>query len=404
MVVHTHSLYPTNRPHSAQFKSFLDLAGFLLRLSGHELSVDKYDDPGTSVNKLILALKALGFPLDFPAARLRTGAGEACCAALDFLADRALAAKGVVAWPRPAYPKEDFADEAEVDDDAEVVDADAEEDGPRAHAAADDDGDELMYSDVVQLGKKAAGEDPLEASTNQMILSEVDPLLWRTELERVGPKLRARTAGLASSSSKPSAASAIVDGSGPMTTKEWHSHLERTRTHADVVGALRPTATTQLRTINTQLAQASARLASGEDKLSNQFFENRRLECRELREQLNRAAERSKEGGDRVDAMTRELAALGEQLRAAKAELDTRGAKMTDTSPLVRIKEALKSLAAEIKQFELRIGVVGHTLLQAKARQATRRFGGGGGRDGSATGGGSGYQDPEFDPSDEDSS
>lgn len=392
-------MIPTHGLCSAQFKAFLDLAGFLLRLSGHELSVDKYDDPGTSVNKLILALKALGFPLDFPAARLRTGAGEACCAALDFLADRALAAKGVVAWPRPAYPKEDFADEAEVDDDAEVVDGDADEDGHHAHAGADD-GDELMYSDVVQLGKKAAGEDPLEASTNQMILSEVDPLLWRTELERVGPKLRARTAGLSSSSSKPSGGSVMADGSGPVATKEWHSHLERTRTHADVVGALRPTATTQLRAINTQLAQASARLASGEDKLSNQFFENRRLECRELREQLNRAAERSKEGGDRVDAMTRELAALGEQLRAAKAELDTRGSKMTDTSPLVRIKEALKSLAAEIKQFELRIGVVGHTLLQAKAQQASRRFGGGRSGDGAA----SGYQDPEFDPSDEDSS
>lgn len=378
---------------SAQFKAFWKLSGLLLKICGHDFGKDKYDDPGTLVNKLILALKTLGFQLEFPVVRLRTGAGEACCTVLDFLSDRALAARGVVAWPRPQYPKEDFADEAEVDDEAEVLDGDENDGGPQQHV---DEGDELLYSDVVQLQRgasKSQREDPLEASTNQMILSEVDPLLWRTELERVGPKLRARTAGLTATSTK---AATIVDGSGPVTTKEWRAHLERTKTHADAVTALRPAASGQLSAIKTQLQQAGARLASGEDKLSNQYFENRRLECRELREQLTHTGEKSKESGDRVDAMTRELAALGEQLRSAKGELDTRGAKMTDTSPLVRIKEALKALASEIKTFELRIGVVGHTLLQAKARQASRR---GGNR-----GDGGGYQDPELDNSDDDES
>ncbi|KAJ0390577.1 hypothetical protein ATCC90586_011874 [Pythium insidiosum] len=71
---------------------------------------------------------------------------------------------------------------------------------------------------------------------------------------------------------------------------------------------------------------------------------------------------------------------------------------MTDTSPLVAIKDALKALNAEIKNFELRIGVVGHTLLQAKARQASSGLRRKPGESGSY------YHDPEYDQSDDDSS
>lgn len=42
----------------------------------------------------------------------------------------------------------------------------------------------------------------------------MDPLLWKTELERVGPKLKLR----------------VKEGDG----KEWHTHIERTRKHETV--------------------------------------------------------------------------------------------------------------------------------------------------------------------------
>jgi estrogen-related receptor beta like 1 len=41
---------------------------------------------------------------------------------------------------------------------------------------------------------------------------------------------------------------------------------------------------------------------------------------------------------------------------------------MTDTSPLIRIKQALADLRTEVKSMELRIGVVGHTLMQSKLK------------------------------------
>ncbi|KAJ8524377.1 hypothetical protein ON010_g16741 [Phytophthora cinnamomi] len=114
------------------------------------------------------------------------------------------------------------------------------------------------------------------------------------------------------------------------------------------------------------------------------------------------ATEVSKAGADRVNVMTTEYAETTEQLKETKGVMDERGAKMTDTSPLVHIKDALKTLAAEIKNFELRIGVVSHTLLQAKCRQASAASARRRGRDAAAADGQS-YQDPEYDPSDEDS-
>lgn len=60
--------------------------------------------------------------------------------------------------------------------------------------------------------------------------------------------------------------------------------------------------------------------------------------------------------------MTSEHAQISEQLRETKTVMDDRGSKMTDTSPLVQIKEALKTLAVEIKNFDLRIGVVRYEL------------------------------------------
>lgn len=43
---------------------------------------------------------------------------------------------------------------------------------------------------------------------------------------------------------------------------------------------------------------------------------------------------------------------------------------MTDTSPLVKIKAALSKLRSEINSMDIRIGVLGHTLMQSKLKKS----------------------------------
>lgn len=42
---------------------------------------------------------------------------------------------------------------------------------------------------------------------------------------------------------------------------------------------------------------------------------------------------------------------------------------MTDSSPVVKIKEALKNLQKEIKSMDVRMGVLNHTVLQFKTKE-----------------------------------
>lgn len=51
-----------------------------------------------------------------------------------------------------------------------------------------------------------------------------------------------------------------------------------------------------------------------------------------------------------------------------QSKMEDRGSSMTDTSPLMKIKSALAKLRAEMKDMDLRIGVVGHSLMQSKMR------------------------------------
>nr|CCA14836.1 Intraflagellar Transport Protein 57 putative [Albugo laibachii Nc14] len=319
---------------SVQFKMFLELICYLMKQSDQDFVVDKYDDPNTSVNKLILSLKSMGFPLDFPASKLKLGYGEAVCAAIDFLCDKALEARNFT-WTRPTYPKEDFADEAEVDVDAEVETTDE----------IDVEDDEDLYSNVVNKVESR------EESQQQMIISEVDPLLWKAELERVGPRLRIQA----------------KDASG----QEWHSHIERARKQETIIQDIVPEATGQLKQIRQLLVETLQRMESKEKAINIQF-EQTREEYHQLKERLIAMTERCRQESQNVNVMTKEHADITEQLRDTKTIIDERGNKLTDTTPLVDIKRALKALQTEIQDFDLKVGVVSHTLLQAKSKQLTR--------------------------------
>ena len=82
---------------SNQFDDFVQLCSWLIdeitQSSGVLLRYEEYDDPGTIVNKLLLALRQVGLNATFPAQKLRTPYGEIICEVLDFLTDKALETK-----------------------------------------------------------------------------------------------------------------------------------------------------------------------------------------------------------------------------------------------------------------------------------------------------------------------
>ncbi|KAH8045180.1 hypothetical protein JL722_14331 [Aureococcus anophagefferens] len=99
---------------------FLDLCSWLMaEITGDTgfFRVDKFDDPNTSVNKLMLALRKLEFGLDFPTSKLKQAHGEAAVGVLDFLTDRCVEKN--FQWRHPEYSGE-AEEEAAADEDADV--------------------------------------------------------------------------------------------------------------------------------------------------------------------------------------------------------------------------------------------------------------------------------------------
>lgn len=63
-----------------------------------------------------------------------------------------------------------------------------------------------------------------------------------------------------------------------------------------------------------------------------------------------------------------------QDLETRKTELDERGSNISDSSPVVRIKAAIKSIKAELQQMSVRVGVLQHQLLHIMLAKSHERF------------------------------
>jgi hypothetical protein len=177
---------------------------------GHErLQFSEFDDPHTSVNKLMLALRGLDFALSIPATRLKTAHGEAACSVLEFLVDAALKESGFK-WQTPSYADTNDVEQAADDSSADL--GEIEED------LAQSDAEEVLFNEIAQMDPH---ESSLEHSQRNIIeASAIDAEVWKKELERVAPRLRVTQPRLLSSSN------------------EWRAHIEQTQTNRQTVAGL----------------------------------------------------------------------------------------------------------------------------------------------------------------------
>ncbi|CAM9275782.1 unnamed protein product, partial [Chrysoparadoxa australica] len=324
---------------SLQFRAFQDIASWLVTEATGDpdlYKIDKYDDPNTSVSKLILALKALSFGLDFPASKLKQGYGEPVCSALDFLADLALKAHNFT-FQRPVYQEEDMAEEAEVDESADL-----------GEVPVEDEIDEIEEEEAVfteRARPELEDEDDLHQSQVAMLETRIDPLEWKKELERVGPKLKF----------------------AQRSTKEWRGHVEQTKLHEKTIQSTLPEASSKMTVMSSEVKNMLDSMRSKERYLSNNYQELCE-EYQQLREKT-KAAEAKHQGATTVTAeLTSQLAEISEEVEELKESMNDRGSKMSESSPLIALKQSMQHVKGEIKTFDLRIGVVSNALISMRMR------------------------------------
>jgi len=336
-----------------QFWYFTSLVSWLLNQAGRKFTPpQQFDDPNTTCSTILQELKGVGFATpSFPPAKLKQGYGEAVCGVLDSLIDYVMEKRSFV-FRKPVYQADGYAMDVPEAEDVEGIDV-AEDEEPEA--MAEDEEDEA-YMDVrgsaaaLSTATASASKEAEVDESAAVIEAKIDPEEWKVELERVGPKLKITLAA---------------------DTKDWRSHLEQAHNHKKEIEQLLPDSKSHLDRVRDDVTGELEKISTRERFLNGQF-DAIIMEYRLVREKYAEIQERHGKSSEAISELTNELGRVTEELEEVKRVLEERGSNISDTSPVVKMKEAIQTLQAELTQMEVRIGVVESSLTQVSIKDRGR--------------------------------
>ncbi|ESL06968.1 hypothetical protein TRSC58_05350 [Trypanosoma rangeli SC58] len=337
------SKYYFSRPSSidnpnAQFHYFTSLCSWLMGLAGHEFEPPgQFDDPNATSTNILGELRAMDISApNLAPNRIRQGSGEAVLTILSALADHALLKKGFTlrAVDYTHVEKYDELDGVTDADDNNGVGEEVED-----NVMIESDDEDEVY--VRATGERSAKED-----TGIPVESEINAEEWNLEVERVGPLLQVR----------------------PDTIQDWRLRVESATVLLKAVEKMYPEVRQMLQHVADDLEKSKDRIQKREQTLAQQFteqVEDYRVKLREL----NTSQDSANMASQSVQQLSSELNQLSGLLDQVKRDIEDREAKISDTTPLMQVKDAVTKVRAEIKQMSLRIGVLQHTVLHYVMKQ-----------------------------------
>uniref|UniRef100_A0A8C6UEN8 Intraflagellar transport protein 57 homolog n=1 Tax=Neogobius melanostomus TaxID=47308 RepID=A0A8C6UEN8_9GOBI len=327
-----------------QFFMFSVVAAWLLNVAGRSFTEpQESDEPNATISNILAELRSFGVRVDFPPSKLKSGSGEYVCYVLDRLAEEALKKRGVP-FKRPSYPTESTEEEELQGDEAELTLSRVEED--LVEEAEEDEEEDVMDLDALKL-RSTHSEQESRLKPEEILESTVDAAEWSLEVERVLPQLKVtiRT-----------------------DNKDWRIHVDQMHQHRDGINSSLQDAKGHLDKLQEDISKTLEKVSSREKYINNQL-EGLIQQYRSAQAQLREVKERYQQASGGVTERTRVLAEISEELEKVKQEMEERGSSMSDGAPVVRIKQSVTRLRQETQQMEVRMGVVEHSLLQAKLKE-----------------------------------
>lgn len=156
-----------------------------------------------------------------------------------------------------------------------------------------------------------------------------------------------------------------------MDAKEWRSHIEQTRQYKNNVKKILPDTEGKLRRIADTLAKSLDRISAQEKKI-NQTMGDIAGDYSNSANQLGASQQRYKQINDNIGELTTQLTIITEKLDNCQKNIEDGSRTVTDTAPLQGIKNAIQTIRTEVKEMELRSGVLSHSLFQAKLREKSK--------------------------------
>jgi estrogen-related receptor beta like 1 len=328
-----------------QFFLFTSLAAWLIRKADRRMDPpQEFDDPNMTITNILDQARQIGVAIDFAPSKLKQGYGEQAIYVLDRLADEALRVTSFQ-WGRPMPPQEHAEGDDEVDDEAELNLEKVEEE--MAAEYSEEEEDEIFHIDELSSALKgASGGTLLPQRPEEILQSTTDAEEWNLEVERVAPQLKVTVR---------------VDA------RDWRTHLEQMHNYRNGIEEALNSTKFQLDKIHTDIGRTLEKISSREKYLNSQL-EVPLSDFRRLTDMLAAAREQYRQVSGGVTERSRLLSQIADELEAVKAEMEERGSSMTDGTPLVNIRKTLARMKQEVMVMDVRVGVVEHSLLQAKLK------------------------------------
>ncbi|EER00813.1 ift57/hippi, putative [Perkinsus marinus ATCC 50983] len=152
-------------------------------------------------------------------------------------------------------------------------------------------------------------------------------------------------------------------GGSASVDREWRSHLMQTQQYHNLFNSQFPTVKTQLGKISTELDKSLREITEKEEAIGH-LFDNKTESYRQMAAAHEQKTKEYHELNDVIMNLQIELKSITDSLEQTRNEMEQRSSTVTDTQPLVKLKDTIKRMKAEMRQMDLRIGVVSHTLLQ----------------------------------------
>ena len=124
---------------------------------------------------------------------------------------------------------------------------------------------------------------------------------------------------------------------------------------------------TELDKLQTEISKSLEKISSRERYINNQLQEPLTM-YKQLSHLLAQTKEQYKQVSGGVVERSRLLSNITDEIEMVKNEMEERGSSMTDGSPLVNIRKSLARMKGEITGMDIRIGVIEHTMLQARVK------------------------------------
>lgn len=292
----------------------------------------------TVSQNIVLELKKLGIVIDHPPTKLKSGAGDAVCQALAELT-RATLMNLKFSFANPIIPDDDEGMNEDLDDGddiegtadiADMVNEDIEED-----------------EDIAELVESGDPKAMDVEQQQQIIESQIDPDDWMRECQRVAHRLKIKNTGDA---------------------KEWRNHLDQTKKYAENVKGTLPDVRHKLEKISDEVSRTLETIMKKEQVLNKGFsnmtgdYKNSAQNSKELENEYNRLNSKTQE-------MESQLYDINEKLAEINKKMDEVGKNISDTQPLMQIKKAITGIKNDIRNIDIRVGVVSNTLLQCKLKE-----------------------------------